>query len=141
MPAAICLARLLQRIERWQSGAYSGLKPVHWYRLIQVFATRMATSKTLIRAHRPYGSAVHRQPVLPVLNSRPHSKGGVAVNSKPVHTKTGQAEPVDTKAPLSDPRKVMKQALQDLQEGQQDTDLHGQRGVEAVVKPGTKARH
>ncbi|MFZ6874106.1 hypothetical protein ACO0LF_18770 [Undibacterium sp. Di27W] len=81
------------------------------------------------------------------------------MNSKPAHTKTGQAEPVDTKAPLSDsdlplpherdestedktnPRKIMKQALKDLQEGQQDTDLHGQRGVEEVVKPGTKARH
>lgn len=36
------------------------------------------------------------------------------------------------------PRKVMKQALLDLQQGQKDTDLHGQRGVETVVKPESK---
>ncbi|MFZ6680929.1 hypothetical protein [Undibacterium sp. Tian12W] len=33
------------------------------------------------------------------------------------------------------PRKVMKQALNDLQAGKVDTDMHGARGVEAVVKP------
>lgn len=31
------------------------------------------------------------------------------------------------------PRKVMKQALLDLQQGLVDTDLHGERGVEATV--------
>ncbi|MFZ6780162.1 hypothetical protein ACO0LD_25295 [Undibacterium sp. Ji83W] len=36
------------------------------------------------------------------------------------------------------PRKVMKQALRDLQAGMQDTDLHGERGVEAVVKKNVK---
>ena len=34
----------------------------------------------------------------------------------------------------SAPRKIMKQAYQDLQRGLVDTDLHGQRGVENVVK-------
>jgi len=38
------------------------------------------------------------------------------------------------------PRKIMKQALLDLQQGQQDTDMHGQRGVETVVKPETKTK-
>ncbi|BBB62034.1 hypothetical protein UNDKW_3761 [Undibacterium sp. KW1] len=33
------------------------------------------------------------------------------------------------------PRKVMKQALIDLQEGKVDTDMHGARGVESVVRP------
>ena len=33
----------------------------------------------------------------------------------------------------SAPRKKMKQALIDLENGQKDTDLHGQRGVESVV--------
>ncbi|WP_329605469.1 hypothetical protein [Undibacterium umbellatum] len=32
------------------------------------------------------------------------------------------------------PRKIMKQALRDLQAGMQDTDMHGERGVEAVVR-------
>ncbi|MFZ6719777.1 hypothetical protein [Undibacterium sp. Ji49W] len=31
------------------------------------------------------------------------------------------------------PRKVMKQALRDLQQGLVDTDMHGERGVEATV--------
>ncbi|MFZ6733692.1 hypothetical protein ACO0LG_17325 [Undibacterium sp. Ji42W] len=35
------------------------------------------------------------------------------------------------------PRKVMKQALTDLQDGKVDTDMHGARGVESVVKPAT----
>jgi len=38
----------------------------------------------------------------------------------------------------SKPRKIMKQALDDLQEGQVDTDMHGQRGVETVVQPTAK---
>ncbi|MFZ6643468.1 hypothetical protein ACO0LL_27350 [Undibacterium sp. TC4M20W] len=36
------------------------------------------------------------------------------------------------------PRKVMKQALNDLQTGKVDTDMHGARGVEVVVKPTAK---
>lgn len=32
------------------------------------------------------------------------------------------------------PTKIMKQAYQDLQRGLVDTDLHGQRGVENVLK-------
>jgi hypothetical protein len=32
------------------------------------------------------------------------------------------------------PTKVMKQAYKDLQRGLVDTDLHGQRGVEEVLK-------
>lgn len=38
----------------------------------------------------------------------------------------------------SKPRKVMKQAFDDLQEGKVDTDLHGERGVETVVQPVVK---
>ncbi|MES2039123.1 MAG: hypothetical protein V4495_14920 [Pseudomonadota bacterium] len=38
----------------------------------------------------------------------------------------------------SKPRPVMKQALNDLQQGKVDTDLHGQRGVEEVVKQAAK---
>lgn len=34
----------------------------------------------------------------------------------------------------SAPSKIMKQAFQDIQRGLVDTDLHGQRGVENVVK-------
>ncbi|MBI3728260.1 MAG: hypothetical protein HY254_07990 [Burkholderiales bacterium] len=37
------------------------------------------------------------------------------------------------------PRKVMKQALRDLQAGMLDTDLHGERGVEVVFKPKAKS--
>ncbi|HCE10923.1 MAG TPA: hypothetical protein DIT28_14005 [Oxalobacteraceae bacterium] len=33
------------------------------------------------------------------------------------------------------PRKIMRQAYQDLRRGLVDTDLHGERGVEAVVHP------
>ena len=33
------------------------------------------------------------------------------------------------------PRKVMKQAYTDLQDVKLDTDMHGARGVEEVVKP------
>jgi hypothetical protein len=36
------------------------------------------------------------------------------------------------------PRKVMNQAYQDLQRGLVDTDLHGQRGVEAQVRKDSK---
>ncbi len=36
------------------------------------------------------------------------------------------------------PRKVMKQALRDLQQGQVDTDLHGERGVEAAIEPSAR---
>lgn len=32
------------------------------------------------------------------------------------------------------PRKKMRQALEDLQRGLVDTDMHGERGVEEVVK-------
>ena len=38
----------------------------------------------------------------------------------------------------SAPRKVMDQAYQDLQRGLVDTDLHGERGVEAQVRKGSK---
>ncbi|WP_230412440.1 hypothetical protein [Undibacterium hunanense] len=38
------------------------------------------------------------------------------------------------------PRKVMKQALRDLQQGLVDTDLHGERGVEATVHPQDKIK-
>ncbi|MFZ6768075.1 hypothetical protein ACO0LM_13525 [Undibacterium sp. Di26W] len=37
------------------------------------------------------------------------------------------------------PRKVMKQALLDLQQGMVDTDLHGERGVETTVDPQGKS--
>ena len=36
------------------------------------------------------------------------------------------------------PRKIMDQAYQDLQRGLVDTDLHGQRGVEAQVHKDSK---
>ncbi|MFZ6748171.1 hypothetical protein [Undibacterium sp. Ren11W] len=36
------------------------------------------------------------------------------------------------------PRKIMKQAYKDLQRCLVDTDLHGQRGVEEVVKDSKK---
>ncbi|WP_041743271.1 hypothetical protein [Collimonas fungivorans] len=36
------------------------------------------------------------------------------------------------------PRKKMKQALTDLNKGLVDTDLHGQRGVEKVVRRSMK---
>ena len=36
------------------------------------------------------------------------------------------------------PTKIMKQAYKDLQRGLVDTDLHGQRGVEEVLKKSKK---
>lgn len=36
------------------------------------------------------------------------------------------------------PTKIMKQAYRDLQRGLVDTDLHGQRGVEEVLKNSKK---
>ncbi|MGB7196426.1 MAG: hypothetical protein WBD81_23470 [Collimonas pratensis] len=38
------------------------------------------------------------------------------------------------------PRKIIKQAAKDLKKGLVDTDLHGQRGIEEVVKPVRKSR-
>lgn len=38
------------------------------------------------------------------------------------------------------PRKVMKQAYKDLQDCLVDTDLHGQRGVEVVIKNSKKCK-
>ena len=38
-----------------------------------------------------------------------------------------------------EPKKIMKQAYKDLQRGLVDTDMHGQRGVEEVVKHTVKA--
>lgn len=37
-----------------------------------------------------------------------------------------------------EPKKIMKQAYKDLQRGLVDTDMHGQRGVEEVVKHSVK---
>ncbi|WP_236904646.1 hypothetical protein [Collimonas fungivorans] len=41
---------------------------------------------------------------------------------------------------VAGPRKKMKQALTDLDKGLVDTDLHGQRGVEKVVRHSRKHR-
>ncbi|WP_304360540.1 hypothetical protein [Collimonas fungivorans] len=65
------------------------------------------------------------------------------MNDKTPHKKDGEPllpnerdETPDQQA--ARPRKKMKQALTDLDKGLVDTDMHGQRGVEKVVRRSTK---
>jgi hypothetical protein len=88
-----------------------------------------------------------RKPFIILKDVYPHSGDTMKTDGTPQQVSTNR--PADKKAGVrlpherdesedsqeSAPREDMKQAHADITSGQVDTDLHGERGVEAVHKP------